>query len=117
LLPDEIGRLQAISPKNEWVDVIPPANAFVVFVGDILEKWTSGVLRTTSRRVLRPQMAWYERGLSISFSSKPDWDALLVLPEWDSLLHDIVGMAEQSPFLCGAYILERMAADNTLTAF
>ena len=53
LAQDSSGGLQVRAPDGEiWLDVPPRAGAFVLNVGDIGERWSNGVLRSTPHRVL-----------------------------------------------------------------
>jgi len=51
LLTDEHEGLQILH-KDEWIDVPPKPNAFVVNLGDMLERWTNGLMKSTQHRVL-----------------------------------------------------------------
>ena len=52
LLQDEIGGLQVKLPNNNWVDVTPIPNTFVVNIGELLEILTGGYLKATPHRVI-----------------------------------------------------------------
>ena len=52
LAQDEVGGLQVMSTAGEWLDVPPRAGAFIVNVGDMLHRWSNGVLRSTPHRVI-----------------------------------------------------------------
>lgn len=53
LLQDQIGGLQVWDYGNEeWKDVQPVKDAYVVNVGDMLQMWTSGVYKSSLHRVL-----------------------------------------------------------------
>ena len=57
LLTDEHSGLQIYNrnEKNgdgEWIDVPPRSDAFVVNIGDLLERWTNGKMKSTLHRVL-----------------------------------------------------------------
>ncbi len=53
LAQDENGGLQVRAPDRQtWLDAPPRAGAFVLNVGDIGERWSNGVLRSTPHRVL-----------------------------------------------------------------
>lgn len=47
---DQTGGLQVFF-KDQWIDVVPIPNTFVVNVGDILQNWSSGLLKSTRHRV------------------------------------------------------------------
>ena len=52
LLQDQSGGLQARNSAGEWIDVIPKAGTLVVNVGNVLERWTNDVYRSTLHRAL-----------------------------------------------------------------
>jgi isopenicillin N synthase-like dioxygenase len=51
LLTDENPGLQILY-RDEWINVPPKPNAFVVNLGDMLERWTNGLMKSTKHRVL-----------------------------------------------------------------
>ena len=71
LLTDENPGLQIYTQQGEWVDVPPRPHAFVVNLGDMLERWTNGMFRSTRHRVLTN--ADSER-YSIPFFYEPSFD-------------------------------------------
>ncbi len=52
LAQDNVAGLQVKSPAGTWIDVLPQPNALVVNVGDMLHRWSNGLLRSTPHRVL-----------------------------------------------------------------
>ena len=52
LLQDQSGGLQARNSAGEWIDVTPKAGTLVVNVGNVLERWTNDVYRSTLHRAL-----------------------------------------------------------------
>lgn len=74
LLTDQQAGLQ-IHYKGEWIDVPPRRNAFVVNIGDMLERWSNGLFKSTLHRVLTSGEA--ER-YSIPFFYEPDFDTEVV---------------------------------------
>jgi isopenicillin N synthase-like dioxygenase len=52
LLTDENAGLQILTKDKEWIDVPPKPFAFVINLGDMLERWTNGLFRSTVHRVL-----------------------------------------------------------------
>jgi isopenicillin N synthase-like dioxygenase len=54
LLGAEEAGLQLLTREGEWLDVNPPAGALVVNIGDMLQRLTNDVLRSTTHRVVNP---------------------------------------------------------------
>ncbi|ESR52779.1 2-oxoglutarate (2OG) and Fe(II)-dependent oxygenase superfamily protein [Citrus sinensis] len=49
---DEIGGLQMRSKEGEWIDIFPCENSLVVNVGDLMQAWSNGRLRSSEHRVV-----------------------------------------------------------------
>lgn len=53
LLQDDNAGLQVCDPETkEWMPVPPNRDAYVVNIGDMLEKWTKGAYKSTLHRVI-----------------------------------------------------------------
>jgi len=80
LKQDESGGLEAKDVNGKWVPIPPLPNTFVLNIGDMLEFWTGGVLRSTPHRVRNPAKA--ER-FSYPYFFDPGWTASLkpIAPE------------------------------------
>lgn len=77
--PSDTGGLQVQIPSTEaWLDVRPVPDSIVVNIGDALEFWTAGRLRSTLHRVVFPRSE-QEAGdrHSIPFFVQPDSSVLL----------------------------------------
>lgn len=71
LLTDDQPGLQ-INFKGDWIDVPPRPGAFIVNLGDMLERWSNGLFKASLHRVLTSGEA--ER-YSIPFFYEPNFDA------------------------------------------
>lgn len=52
LAQDDIGGLQVQSVEGDWIDVPRVPGSFVLNVGDMLHRWSNGLLRSTPHRVI-----------------------------------------------------------------
>jgi len=71
LRQDNTGGLQ-IKTQGRWVAAPPVENSFVCNIGDMLERMTGGLYRSTPHRVLNRQS---HGRLAFPFFFDPDWDA------------------------------------------
>jgi isopenicillin N synthase-like dioxygenase len=99
LRQDHVGGLQVQSLDGRWIAASPIPGTLVVNVGDLLERWSNGVLRSTPHRVIND--SGQER-LSLVFAYDPDYDTLI-----DPRLIDPNGVAKQPPITCGDYLMWR----------
>jgi isopenicillin N synthase-like dioxygenase len=74
LKQDHSGGLQAKMVNGSWVEVPPRDNSFVLNIGDMLEFYTGGVLRSTPHRV-RNQAA--QERFSYPYFFDPNWNSNL----------------------------------------
>ncbi|XP_072968343.1 gibberellin 20-oxidase-like protein [Typha angustifolia] len=49
---DEIGGLQARTGEGDWVDIMPSEGTLVVNVGDLMQAWSNGRMRSSAHRVM-----------------------------------------------------------------
>jgi len=99
LAQDGVEGLQAKNHAGEWVDVPPADGMLAVNFGQLLERWTGGVVQATRHRVIAPG----QERFSIPFFYEPRADAEIEpLP--------IVGATAFAPFLYGDYLWD--AATN-----
>ena len=95
LAQDGVEGLQAKNHAGTWIDVPPADGTLAVNFGQLLERWTGGVVQATRHRVVAPKRARY----SIPFFYEPRADALIApLP--------IAGGGDFAPFLYGDYLWE-----------
>lgn len=52
LAQNNVAGLQVKSPQDHWIDCPVVENAFIVNVGDMLHRWSNGVLKSTPHRVI-----------------------------------------------------------------
>ncbi|XP_020519352.1 gibberellin 20 oxidase 1-like [Amborella trichopoda] len=52
LLQDEVGGLQVLKKDEEWVGIRPLPNSFIINVGDTLEAWSNGRLKSVVHRAV-----------------------------------------------------------------
>lgn len=76
LLPDSPG-LQVSDGEENWIDVHPPANAFVVNLGDVMERWTNNRWKSTLHRVINPGEKCNKRRQAIVFFHNPNDNAMI----------------------------------------
>jgi isopenicillin N synthase-like dioxygenase len=73
LLTDSVkGALQVKSTSGSWINADPIPGAFVVNIGDMMERWTNGLWRSTTHRVVHRGDAFR---VSVPFFYEPDFGA------------------------------------------
>lgn len=101
LRQDEVGGLQVQSLDGEWLTAHPIPGTLVVNVGDLLERWTNGVFRSTPHRVVNS--SGRER-LSLVCAFDPNFETLvdpaIVCGEGETPKYE--------PITCGDYLTWRM---------
>lgn len=112
LADDAPGGLQVLTRSGEWIDAIPPANGFIINIGDMMKMWTNDRWRSNLHRVANPPRG--ERlvaRLSIAFFTYPNPDALIeCLPTCSSDEHP----PKHLPVRAGDY--RRMKVNSTMAA-
>ncbi|MEX0810836.1 MAG: 2-oxoglutarate and iron-dependent oxygenase domain-containing protein [Chitinophagales bacterium] len=67
--------LQLLTKKGEWLPIMAPQGSIVVNVGDMLQRLTNNVLKSTTHRVVNPpREKWHLPRLSIPFFLHPKSD-------------------------------------------
>jgi isopenicillin N synthase-like dioxygenase len=82
LLPGPEPGLEVLTRAGDWLAVPPVPGAFVVNVGDLMQRWTNDRWVSTVHRVRAPEGEWAGRSRrSIAFFQNPHPDAVVtVLP-------------------------------------
>jgi len=105
---DAPGGLQIMEPSGRWIDVPYRPDAFVINLGDLMQRWTDGRWRSTPHRVVNPPEAARGAGPRQSL-------AYFLHPNHDAVIEAIPGcvppgaVAAHGPILAGDYMLEREA--------
>ena len=92
--------LQVMTKDDRWIDVPVDPSTLIVNIGDMLEAWTNGILRSTPHRVLNLSPERF----SIPYFVAADFDA--EIKPFGELLHPDA-TPRYKPFLAGEH-LERM---------
>lgn len=98
--------LQLLTKENEWIDVKAGPGQIVVNVGDMLQRLTNNVLKSTTHRVVNPpQEKWHTHRYSIPFFLHPRSEMRL-----DCLEHCITedNPLAYEPISAGEYLDERL---------
>ena len=70
-------KVRSQSEKDTWISADPIPGAFVVNIGDMMERWTNGLWRSTSHKVVH---RGDEFRVSLPFFYEPDFGARQVTP-------------------------------------
>jgi isopenicillin N synthase-like dioxygenase len=95
-----------LNRQNEWLDISVPSNCVVVNVGDMLQRLTNNMLKSTTHRVVNPSREkWGTSRYSIPFFAHPRSEMKL-----DCLLSciDETHPIQYAPITAGEYLNERL---------
>lgn len=98
--------LQLLTRENEWVDVKAGPGQIIVNVGDMLQRLTNNVLKSTTHRVVNPpREKWHTHRYSIPFFLHPRSEMKL-----DCLEHCVSAEhpLQYEPITAGEYLNERL---------
>jgi isopenicillin N synthase-like dioxygenase len=68
------GALQVQTKSGQWINADPIPGAFVVNIGDMIERWTNGEWKSTLHRVIHKGSAYR---VSVPFFFEPNFDAIV----------------------------------------
>lgn len=96
--------LQVMTQNDQWIDVPVDPDAFVVNIGDMLEAWTNGLLRSTPHRVLNLSPERF----SLPYFLAANYDTIIA--PFDRL----VGASkpvQYEPFTAGGHLMRMLVRD------
>lgn len=98
--------LQVLNKQNEWISITALPEQLVVNVGDMLQRLTNNVLKSTTHRVVNPPIEkWGSSRFSIPFFLHPRSEMRLdALPQCVSETNPV----KESPISAGEYLIERL---------
>ncbi|CAN4078048.1 unnamed protein product [Withania somnifera] len=77
LYQDLVGGLQILKDEKQWIGVRPLPNSFVINIGDTLEAWTNGRLKSVVHRVVVNKE---KQGLSMAYFMNPTSSVTIECP-------------------------------------
>lgn len=105
LAQDNAGGLQVRAPSGNWISVPPVEGAFVINAGDMMPRWTNGVLQAAQHRVASPTAS--DR-YAVAFFYATSYDVVIepVLPpaSADSKVYE--------PITTGAFMYKRFTEEG-----
>lgn len=108
LFQDDVGGLEVQTTSGEWISAPSIPNAILINTGDLTERWSNNVFRSTKHRVALPQGDQIHRDrYSIAFFCQPDSEAeITCLPTCQS----VDNPPRYPSITAGAYLLSRLQA-------
>lgn len=95
---DEIGGLQVRSKQGKWMDINPCNDTLIVNIGDLMQAWSNGKLRSSEHRVVLSKPV---NRFSLAFFWCFEDEKVLFSPD------EVVGEANlraYKPFVCADYL-------------
>ncbi|MBD2069361.1 isopenicillin N synthase family oxygenase [Leptolyngbya sp. FACHB-671] len=108
LFQDDVGGLEVQTAAGEWISAPSIPDAVLINTGDLTQRWSNDVFRSTKHRVALPQGENVGRDrYSIAFFCQPDAEAEIVcLPSCQSSENP----PRYPPVTSGEYLLSRLQA-------
>ncbi|ETN42226.1 uncharacterized protein HMPREF1541_04167 [Cyphellophora europaea CBS 101466] len=80
LFQDDVGGLEVQSPRGTWVRATPVPGSIVVNAGDLLNRWSNGMIKSTRHRVVQPPAKegdtsdMFPERYSVAYFCNPNFD-------------------------------------------
>ena len=107
LLPQAGSRGLEIARDGAWFEVPPIPGAFVVNIGDLMQRWTNDRWVSTLHRVVNSEQSGAAQRQSLAFFHQPNWFAEI------ACLEACLAPGEQpkhAPVLSGPYLMSKFKA-------
>ncbi|XP_034709169.1 gibberellin 20-oxidase-like protein [Vitis riparia] len=104
--PDEIGGLQVRSREGKWMDISPCEGTLVVNIGDMLQAWSNGKLRSSEHRVVLKKPV---NRFSLAFFWCFEDEKVILAPD------EVIGEGNTrmyKPFVCLDYVKFRESSEE-----
>lgn len=114
LFQDDRGGLEVLSPKGGFVPATPIPGTIVINAGDLLQRWSNDIIRSTEHRVVSPPTPpaddKYPARYSIAYFCNPNWDATIDC--LDNCFGDAAGGLKKkyAPINTHEYLVSRLKA-------
>lgn len=108
LFQDDVGGLEVKTAHGDWIPAPAIPGTVLINTGDLTERWSNDVFRSTKHRVALPQGDKVQRDrYSMAFFCQPDPEAeILCFPTCQSATNP----PKYPPVKSGAYLLSRLQA-------
>ncbi|KAF8380232.1 hypothetical protein HHK36_027714 [Tetracentron sinense] len=103
---DEIGGLQVRSKEGKWMDIRPCEGTLVVNIGDLMQAWSNGQLRSSEHRVVLKR---FVNRLSLAFFWCFEDEKVILAP------NEVIGEGNPriyKPFVCLDYLKFRESSEK-----
>ena len=108
LFQDKVGGLEVLSNDGSWMPAPAIPGTVLINIGDLLQRWSNDVFRSTKHRVALPQGSQAKRHrYSIAFFCQPDADAQIACL---STCQDEDNPPKYPAVASGEYLLSRLKA-------